>query len=125
MSSTYQESRKLVNKYGVICVEDLNINKMVHNNCLAKSINDAAWSQFNQNLSYKAACAGRILTKVNPAYTSQDCHKCGHRQVKKLSDRVHICSCCGLQMDRDLNAALNILAIGLDSLDLIPRSPCL
>jgi putative transposase len=121
----HQEARKLVNRFGAIAIEDLSVNQMVHNHCLAKSITDAAWSQFAQYLSYKAECAGRTVVKVNPAYTSQDCHRCGHRQTKKLSDRIHRCSCCGLQMHRDHNAALNILALGLQSLGSTPRSPSL
>ena len=120
---THQESRKIVNQYGVICIEDLSVNQMVHNRCLSKSIYDAAWSQFAQYLSYKAESANRTLVKVNPAYTSQNCSACGHREVKKLSDRVHNCSCCGISIDRDHNASLNILSLGLKTLGLVPRSP--
>ena len=78
-------TRRLVNHYGLIAIEDLTINGMVHNRCLAKSIHDAAWSQFRQCLSYKAEEASRMLVAVNPAYTSQDCSQCGHRQRKSLS----------------------------------------
>lgn len=112
---THQETRKIVNSYGIICIEDLSVNQMVHNHCLSKSIHDAAWSQFAQYLVYKAENAGRSLIRVNPAYTSQTCSACGHREAKKLSDRVHNCSCCGLNIDRDHNAALNILALGIQS----------
>jgi putative transposase len=112
----HQESRRAVDAYGVICVEDLSINQMVHNHCLAKSIHDAAWRQYIALMTYKAAYAGRRVIAVNPAYTSQDCSRCGHRQRKELSERVHHCSCCGLILDRDHNAALNILAVGLHSL---------
>jgi putative transposase len=112
----HQESRKIVNKFGVIAVEDLSINKMVHNHCLAKSISDVAWGQFVNYLSYKAENAGRKLVKVNPAYTSQDCSWCGHRQTLALSDRIFSCPCCGLHIDRDLNSSLNILRLGLQSL---------
>lgn len=118
----HQESRKLVNRFGIICIEDLNINQMVHNRCLSKSIADAAWSQFFQQLSYKAEYAGRKLVKVNPAYTSQTCSKCGHREIKKLSDRIHSCSCCHYETSRDHNASLNILTLGLQSLGLDPKS---
>lgn len=114
----HQESRKIVNQYGTICIEDLSINKMVHNHCLSKSIHDAAWNQFTQYLSYKAECAGRKLIRVNPAYTSQTCNRCGHRESKKLSDRIHRCKCCGFEICRDHNAALNILALGMQSLSL-------
>jgi putative transposase len=109
----HQHSRRLVNRFQVIAVEDLSVNRMVHNHCLAKSISDAAWAAFAAMLSFKAAWAGRSFIAVNPAYTSQDCSACGHRQKMPLSDRVYRCPCCGLEMDRDYNAALNILALGL------------
>ncbi len=121
----HQESRRLVNRFGVIAVEDLAVHRMVHNHCLAKSIQDAAWSQFATFLAYKAAWAGRQFVAVNPAYTSQDCARCGHRQKKTLAERVHQCACCGLTLDRDHNAALNILRLGLQSLGRVPRSPSL
>ena len=111
----HQLARRLVNHYGLIAVEDLTINGMVHNRCLAKSIHDAAWSQFRQCLSYKAEEAGRTLVAVNPAYTSQDCSQCGHRLRKSLAQRRHRCPCCGLDIDRDENAARNILRLGLQS----------
>ena len=111
----HQLTRRLVNHYGLITVEELTINGMVHNPCLAKSIHDAAWSQFRQCLSYKAEEAGRILVAVNPAYTSQDCSQCGHRLRKALSQRRHQCPGCGLDIDRDENAARNICRLGLQS----------
>ena len=111
----HQLARRLVNHYGLLVVEDLTINGMVHNPCLAKSIHDAAWSQFRQILSYKAEEAGRTLVAVNPAYTSQNCSQCGHRLRKTLSQRKHQCPCCGLDIDRDENAARNILRLGLQS----------
>ncbi len=117
-----QESRRLVHRFGIIAVEDLSVNQMVHNHCLAKSIQDAAWSQCATLLSYKAAWAGRAFVAVNPAYTSQDCAGCGHRHKKTLAERVHQCVCCGLTRDRDHNAALNILRLGLQSLGRVPRS---
>ncbi len=119
----HQESRRLVNRYDAIAVEDLSVNRMVHNHCLAKSIQDAAWSQFATFLSYKAAWAGRAFVAVNPAYTSQDCSGCGHRQKKTLAERVHSCACCGLILDRDHNAALNIKRLGLQSLGLSLEAP--
>ena len=109
----HQQARRLVNRYSLIAIEDLNVNAMVHNRCLSKSISDAAWSQFRQCLSYKAAEAGRILVAVHPAYTSQDCSDCGHRLKKALSMRRHQCPSCGLNIDRDENAARNILRLGL------------
>src|SRR5207249_658928 len=84
----HKESRKLVNRFQVIAVEDLSVNRMVHNHCLAQSISDAAWAGFTAMLSYKAAWAGRSFVAVNPAYTSQDCSRCGHRQKMPLSERV-------------------------------------
>jgi putative transposase len=119
----HQESRRLVNRFDLIAVEDLSVNQMVHNHCLAKSIQDAAWSQFTAFLAYKAAYAGRQYVAVNPAYTSQDCSQCGHRQKKTLAERVHSCICCGLTLDRDHNAARNILSLGLQARGFVPRSP--
>jgi putative transposase len=122
---THQESRKLVNRYGVIAVEDLSVNRMNKNHCLEKSIMDAAWSQFTRKLSYKAEWAGRRFVKINPAYTSQDCSSCGFRQVVSLAAREYVCPNCGLALDRDHNAAINILTLGLQSQESqAPRSPC-
>jgi len=115
---SHQHSRKVVNEYGSIFVEDLRVNRMLHNHCLAKSISDAAWSSFFEMMSCKAAEAGRVFIKVNPAYTSQDCSSCGHRQKMPLSQRVFDCPCCNLHISRDLNAALNIKALGLQSVGL-------
>ena len=109
----HQTARKLVNQFGFIAVEDLEVNRMLHNRCLAKSISDAAWSLFFTLLFVKAASAGRTAVKVNPAYTSQDCSQCGHRQKLPLSERVFRCPCCQAILNRDHNAALNILRIGL------------
>jgi putative transposase len=111
----HQESRKFVNRYGFIAVEDLSVNRMIKNHCLAKSITDAAWTDLIQKLSYKAENAGREFVRVNPAYTSQDCSSCGHRQVMPLSKRVYDCPECGLSLDRDTNAAKNILSLGLQA----------
>jgi putative transposase len=108
----HQHSRRIVNAFDLIAVEDLAVNRMTHTHCLAKSIHDAAWSQFADLLSYKAAWAGRRYVAVNPAYTSQNCSSCGHRQTLSLSDRTYTCPCCGVVLDRDLNASLNILALG-------------
>ena len=108
-----------MNCYGVIAVEKLNARGMVKNHCLAESISDASWSQFRSVLTSKAENAGRKVFAVNPANTSQDCSGCGYRPdglegrtKKKLSDRWHLCPMCGLSVDRDTNAAVNILALG-------------
>jgi putative transposase len=119
---THQNSRHIVDSFGVICVEDLTVNRMVHTHCLAKSITDAAWSAFFEQLSHKAEEAGRAFIKINPAYTTQTCSRCGHRQKMPLSERTYHCPCCLLVMDRDVNAAKNILALGLQG-RVIPEAP--
>ena len=119
---THQLSRKWVDQYGVIAFEHLNIPGMLHNHSLAKSISDAAWNQLVRSCMYKAADADRAVVLVDPKGTSQRCSGCGTVVVKTLSDRVHACPACGLRLDRDENAALNILALGLESLGSIRRS---
>ncbi len=98
--------------YSVIYTEDLNIKGMVKNHHLAKSISDASWGMFFSMLSYKAEEAGRLVLKINPRNTSQICSNCGEIVPKKLSVRTHSCPHCGLIMDRDLNAAINIKRFG-------------
>ncbi len=114
---SHQHSRKIINSYGLIAVEDIQVNRMLHKHCLARSISDVAWSMFFQYLTYKAEEAGRVMVKVNPAYTSQTCSACGHRlditQRLSLGDRIFDCPDCHLHIDRDLNAARNIVRIGL------------
>jgi putative transposase len=111
----HQESCKIVNRYGRIFVEDIHVNEMNSHRCLNRSLRDAAWSQFFSCLSYKAESAGREFKKINPAYTTQDCSSCGHRQKIPLSERMYSCPCCGMKKDRDHNASLNILRLGLES----------
>lgn len=106
---THHLSKRIVREYDLIAVEKLNISGMVRGR-LAKSILDAAWGQLLFQLSYKAESAGKTFCAVNPNGTSQDCHQCGNKVVKDLSVRVHSCPSCGLSMDRDENAAKNILA---------------
>lgn len=119
----HQQARKLVDRFGVIAVEDLRITNMLKNHCLAKSIADAAWNQFVLVLTSKAEDAGRQVVQVEPRNTSKRCSRCGQLVEKGLSVRVHQCPVCSLVMDRDENAAVNILAVGLHSLGLAPRSP--
>jgi putative transposase len=119
---THQQSRQIVDRFGLIAVEDLHVNHMTHHHCLAKSIADASWSAFFAHLSAKAEEAGRQFVKVNPAYTSQTCSRCGHRQPMPLDVRVFACPCCSVHLDRDLNAAQNILGLGLQS-RVIPEAP--
>jgi putative transposase len=109
----HQTARKIVNRFGVIAVEKLSVKNMLGNHCLAKSISDASWSMFRTVLTQKAASAAREVIPVNPAYTSQDCHACGYRAKKKLSERWHLCPMCGASLDRDTNAAINILQTAL------------
>ncbi|MCE5337677.1 MAG: transposase [Methanomicrobiaceae archaeon] len=112
----HQTSRQLVNRFGAIVFEDLNITNMQKNHCLAKSIADAAWNQFVTITQSKAEDAGSHVIQVNPRNTSLMCSRCGMIVAKALSDRIHSCPHCGLEMDRDQNAAINILRLGLQSL---------
>lgn len=113
---THQVSNNLLKKYDTICIEDVNINSMIKKNWCNKQILDAAWGSFVNTLSCKAECADKNLIKVNPAYTSQTCHKCGTRTLHELKDRVFNCSKCKNSIDRDLNASHNIKTLGLQSL---------
>jgi len=114
-------SRDIVNTNQVIAFEKLDVKSMVKNhtecfgNKLNKSISDVAWNQFMNFTAYKAEDAGRTVIFVNPRNTSQMCSQCGEIVKKDLSTRVHVCDC-GLTLDRDHNAALNILALGMQSL---------
>jgi putative transposase len=140
----HQNARRIVNRFGVIVIEKLSVRNMMASPTpksdpenegqflpngasakagLNKSIADAAWSQFRSILMSKAESAGREVLAVNPTYTSQDCSGCGYRPdglegrtKKKLSDRWHLCPMCGLSLDRDTNAAVNILALGQQSI---------
>jgi putative transposase len=103
----------LVQENDTIYHEDLQTANMVKNHHLAKSISDAGWSQFLSILSFKAACAGRSVIAVNPAYTSQTCSGCGVVVAKDLSVRWHSCPACGASLHRDHNAAKNIERAGL------------
>jgi putative transposase len=115
-------ARQLVNEYGIIALEKLNGKGMLQNHCLAKSISDVAWNQFAQFVQYKAEWAGRECVLVDPRNTSKTCSRCGTLVEKDLSVRVHDCPVCGLILNRDENAAINILALGLQRLDESPRS---
>ncbi len=98
----------------LVAYEDLRIKNLVKNHCLAKSINDAAWYQFRVWLEYFGRKYGKVTIAVPPQYTSQNCSNCGKTVKKSLSTRTHICSC-GCQLDRDKNAARNILRIALST----------
>lgn len=105
----HQQSAMLVKKYDLIAVEKLNVKNMVKNHHLAKSIADASWSRFFTFLEYKAERAGVLFVKVDPRGTSQICSGCGAVVKKPLSQREHFCPHCGLVLNRDENAARNIL----------------
>ena len=103
---------QLVRRFDTIYHEELQVANMLKNHHLAKSIADAGWSQFLSILSFKAACAGRRVIAVNPAYTSQICSGCGVVVQKGLSVRWHSCPDCGASLHRDHNAARNIERLG-------------
>jgi putative transposase len=105
-------ARCVITSNDVVAYEDLSIKNMVKNHCLAKSINDASWHQFRVWMEYFGKVFGRITIAVNPQYTSQECSSCGEVVKKTLSTRTHVCRC-GCVLDRDHNAARNILRRGL------------
>jgi putative transposase len=104
-------SRHYVDRYGWIAVEDLNVEGMVRNHSLARSISDAAWGRLRQMLANKAEEAGRRFVAVPPHSTSQKCSRCRELVPKSLSVRTHVCPACGYVADRDVNAAQNILSL--------------
>lgn len=110
LDSYHKKTCELVKNYDSFTVEKLNIRNMVKNHHLAKSISDAAWGMFLSILKSKAENAGRKFIEVSPRNTSQMCYSCGQIVKKSLSVRVHKCPHCGLILDRDINAAINILA---------------
>jgi len=114
----FKTAKQYVDRHDTIVVEDLNVSGMVRNHHLAKSITDAAWSQFLSILTDKAESAGGQVIEVPPHYTSQKCSKCGELVPKSLSVRTHVCSHCGYVADRDHNAARNILQAGLRKIPL-------
>lgn len=122
---SHKLSRQLVDEYDVICLEDLNIQDMQNGNwrSMNKSIGDAAWRKLIIHTTQKAESAARRVALVNPRNTSKKCSRCGCLVEKTLADRVHSCPHCGLEIDRDWNAAINILGLGLQSLGIVPRSP--
>ncbi|MDE4543345.1 RNA-guided endonuclease TnpB family protein [Thermoanaerobacterium sp. R66] len=108
-------SYNIVKHNDIICVEDLQVKNMMKNHKLAKSIANAGWGMLDKYLQYKAEKEGKIFVKVDPAYTSQRCSRCGKIVEKDLSVRIHKCEC-GLEIDRDVNAAINVLYEGLKQL---------
>ncbi|MDX2254621.1 MAG: RNA-guided endonuclease TnpB family protein [Pseudanabaenaceae cyanobacterium bins.39] len=107
-------ARCVVRSNDLIAYEDLQICNMVKNHKLAKSISDASWSMFRQWVEYFGKVFGKVTVAVPPQYTSQNCSNCGKQVIKTLNERTHHCLHCGTVLDRDHNAALNILASGLN-----------
>jgi len=114
----HQTSRKLITTFQIIAFEELEPQQMGRSRGMRKSIADAAWSQLIEYTSNKAEEAGRTVVLVNPRNTSKMCSRCGNLVEKDLSVRVHECPHCGLVLDRDRNAAINILCLGLQNLHL-------
>ncbi len=107
----YKTAKRLVRNFQTIVMEDLNIKGMITQNKYNKSIHDVGWGEFETILIAKAEEAGRTVLRVNPKNTSQMCSCCGEIVAKDLTVRVHRCAC-GAEIDRDLNAAWNILKLG-------------
>lgn len=107
----------LANNHGVLCVEDLYIKGMVKNRKLARAISDAAWGKFYEFLQYKCKWLGKYFVKIDRFYPSSKlCSSCGHKQDMPLKIRAFDCESCDLEMDRDINASINIRAAGLADL---------
>jgi putative transposase len=107
-------ARCVIQFLDLVAYEDLRVKNLVKNHCLAKSINDAGWDQFRKWLEYFGVKFNKVTVAVNPAYTSQKCSRCGTLVKKSLSMRTHVCKC-GLVLDRDWNAAINILKLALST----------
>ena len=110
-----KEALRVIKSNDFIAYENLNIQGMVKNSKLAKSINDVAWSIFRQWLEYFGFKYGKATVAVAPHNTSQNCSNCGQKVPKSLSTRTHVCPHCGYVEDRDINAAINILKKGLST----------
>ena len=106
----HKMSHNLVNSYSFIAYEELEVANMMKNHHLARSIGEESWGNFTRMLQYKAESAGCVAVAVNPKNTSRTCSQCGNVQDISLSERTFNCEKCGMSKDRDLNAAINILA---------------
>ena len=116
IDNLHKLSTYLVRKYDTICLEDLNVEGMMKNHRLARSIQSVSWSEFVRQLSYKCEWYGKNLIFIGQFDpSSQICSKCGYRNgdVKDLNVREWTCPICGERHDRDVNAAKNILTFGL------------
>lgn len=109
-------SAKIINNHDIICIEDLNVKGMLKNHKLARSISDVSWHEFIRQLEYKADWYGRKVVKIPTFYpSSKTCSNCGTvKRTLNLSERIYNCECCGLEIDRDYNASINILRKGLE-----------
>jgi len=107
-------SHKLATENNIVVFEDLKIQNMVKNHNLASAILDSTWGKLRQLTAYKSERRGGQVILVNPSGTSQKCSRCGEVVPKSLSERVHQCLKCGLTLNRDINAAKNILKAGLE-----------
>ena len=116
-------ARCVVMSADVVAYEDLKVSNLVKNHCLAKSISDAAWYQFRQWVEYFGKVFGVVTVAVPPHYTSQKCRSCGSVVKKTLSQRTHVCQC-GCKLDRDHNAARNILELGLRTTGHVETQAC-
>ena len=110
----HKATTMIARTYSTVCIEDLNVTGMVKNHRLAKAIMDASFGEFRRQLEYKTARTGARLHIVDRWYpSSKTCSKCGRVKAKlPLAERVYRCDGCGLVMDRDLNAAVNIKVAG-------------
>ncbi len=108
-------ARRVIQTNDLVAIENLRVRNMIKNPQLALSISDAAWTGFRDWLEYFGKVWGVPVVAVEPAYTSQNCSGCGTKLEKTLSTRTHICGC-GVVLDRDENAAINILQAALKKL---------
>lgn len=113
----HKASMSLVEKYDFIVHEHLNVKGMLEQKKYSKSIADASWSTLIQYMTAKAENAGRVMIAVDPRGTSQRCSQCGTVVPKTIKDRVHDCPHCGFKTSRDLNSAIEILRLGLESVE--------
>ena len=114
MDFLHKKSTEIIRENQVIVIEDLKVKNLMKNHNLAKSIAEVSWSRFREMLDYKSRWYGRELIIAPPDYpSSQLCSDCGNRssQTKDLACRVYICPECGLEIDRDYNASLNLLKL--------------
>ena len=108
----HRVTRQVVETYGTLVLEDLSLKFMLHSGPLSRSAHDVGLGIFRDLLAYKALEAGCEIIAVDPRNTSQACSGCGRIVLKSSSVRVHVCPDCGLTLDRDVNAARNILRLG-------------